>query len=640
MAKVQITLPDGSVKEYDAGITIGEVAYSIGTGLGKAAVAGKINGKPVDLNTTINEDVELSIITLDSKEGLEIYRHTAAHIMAQAVKRIYGDVKLAIGPAIEDGFYYDFDLEERLSQEDFDRIEEEMRKIIKEDLPITRKVLDKEEALRLMKEKGEGYKVELIQEMEDEEISFYEQGEFIDLCRGPHLPSTGRVKAFKLLNVAGAYWRGDEKNKMLQRIYATAFAKQSELEQYLERLEEAKKRDHRKLGKELDLFSFHDEGRGFPFIHPKGMVLRNELIDFWKKEHRKAGYEEVMTPIILNQSLWKQSGHWDHYQENMYFTEIDDELHSIKPMNCPGGILIYKSKMRSYRDLPIRMAELGVVHRHEKSGTLHGLMRVRNFTQDDAHIFCLPSQIVDELTGVIKLVDTIYSAFGFNYKVELSTRPENSMGSEEMWELATEALKEAIEKNGLPYEINEGDGAFYGPKIDFHLEDSLGRTWQCGTIQLDFQMPERFDLNYIGEDGKEHRPVMIHRAIYGSLERFMGILIEHFGGAFPVWLAPVQVKILPVSDDQLAYAEQLRAELEKEEIRVDVDAANEKLGYKIRQAQLEKVPYMLVVGKNEAENKTVAVRDRKEGDLGAMSIDEFRNKVLAEIREKTNRKSI
>lgn len=640
MAKVQITLPDGSVKEYDAGITIGEVAYSIGTGLGKAAVAGKINGKPVDLNTTINEDVELSIITLDSKEGLEIYRHTSAHIMAQAVKRIYGDVKLAIGPAIEDGFYYDFDLEERLSQEDFDRIEEEMRKIIKEDLPITRKVLDKEEALRLMKEKGEGYKVELIQEMEDEEISFYEQGEFIDLCRGPHLPSTGRVKAFKLLNVAGAYWRGDEKNKMLQRIYATAFAKQSELEQYLERLEEAKKRDHRKLGKELDLFSFHDEGRGFPFIHPKGMVLRNELIDFWKKEHRKAGYEEVMTPIILNQSLWKQSGHWDHYQENMYFTEIDDELHSIKPMNCPGGILIYKSKMRSYRDLPIRMAELGVVHRHEKSGTLHGLMRVRNFTQDDAHIFCLPSQIVDELTGVIKLVDTIYSAFGFNYKVELSTRPENSMGSEEMWELATEALKEAIEKNGLPYEINEGDGAFYGPKIDFHLEDSLGRTWQCGTIQLDFQMPERFDLNYIGEDGKEHRPVMIHRAIYGSLERFMGILIEHFGGAFPVWLAPVQVKILPVSDDQLAYAEQLRAELEKEEIRVDVDAANEKLGYKIRQAQLEKVPYMLVVGKNEAENKTVAVRDRKEGDLGAMSIDEFRNKVLAEIREKTNRKSI
>lgn len=634
MAKVKITLPDGSIKEYDAGITVEEVAYSIGTGLGRAAIAGKINGNQVDLNTTINSDVELSIITLDSREGLDIYRHSAAHIMAQAVKRIYGNVKLAIGPAIEDGFYYDFDLEDRLSQEDFDRIEKEMRKIIKEDLPVTRKVMGKEEAIKLMKEIGEEYKVELIEEMEDEEVSFYEQGEFIDLCRGPHLPSTGRLKAFKLLNVAGAYWRGDENNKMLQRIYATAFARQSELEQYLERLEEAKKRDHRRLGKDLDLFSFHDEGRGFPFIHPKGMVLRNELIDFWKKEHRKAGYEEVLTPIILNQSLWQQSGHWEHYQENMYFTEIDDELHSIKPMNCPGGILIYKSKMRSYRDLPIRMAELGLVHRHEKSGTLHGLMRVRNFTQDDAHIFCLPSQIVDELTGVIKLVDTIYNAFGFNYSVELSTRPENSMGSEEMWDLATGALKEAIEKNGLAYEINEGDGAFYGPKIDFHLEDSLGRTWQCGTIQLDFQMPERFDLSYVGEDGKEHRPVMIHRAIYGSLERFMGILIEHYGGAFPVWLAPVQVKILPVSDDQFSYAEELREKLASKEIRVEVDAANEKLGYKIRQAQLEKVPYMLVVGKNEAENRTVSVRDRREGDLGAMGIAEFKEKVLAEIREK------
>ena len=634
MAKVKITLPDGSIKEYDAGITVEEVAYSIGTGLGRAAIAGKINGNPVDLNTTINSDVELSIITLDSREGLDIYRHSAAHIMAQAVKRIYGNVKLAIGPAIEDGFYYDFDLEDRLSQEDFDRIEKEMRKIIKEDLPVTRKVMGKEEAIKLMKEIGEEYKVELIEEMEDEEVSFYEQGEFIDLCRGPHLPSTGRLKAFKLLNVAGAYWRGDENNKMLQRIYATAFARQSELEQYLERLEEAKKRDHRRLGKDLDLFSFHDEGRGFPFIHPRGMVLRNELIDFWKKEHRKAGYEEVLTPIILNQSLWQQSGHWEHYQENMYFTEIDDELHSIKPMNCPGGILIYKSKMRSYRDLPIRMAELGLVHRHEKSGTLHGLMRVRNFTQDDAHIFCLPSQIVDELTGVIKLVDTIYNAFGFNYSVELSTRPENSMGSEEMWDLATGALKEAIEKNGLAYEINEGDGAFYGPKIDFHLEDSLGRTWQCGTIQLDFQMPERFDLSYVGEDGKEHRPVMIHRAIYGSLERFMGILIEHYGGAFPVWLAPVQVKILPVSDDQFSYAEELREKLASKEIRVEVDAANEKLGYKIRQAQLEKVPYMLVVGKNEAENRTVSVRDRREGDLGAMGIAEFKEKVLAEIREK------
>ncbi|HHU92813.1 MAG TPA: threonine--tRNA ligase [Halanaerobiaceae bacterium] len=636
MGKVKITLPDRTVLEYDAGITVAEVAYSIGAGLGRAAIAGKIDGNLVDLNTGIKQDAELSIITLDSKEGLDIYRHTAAHIMAQAVKRIYGDVKLAIGPAIEDGFYYDFDLEERISQEDFARIEEEMKKIIKEDLPISRKVMNKEEAINLMQEKGEIYKVELIEEMEDEEVSFYQQGEFMDLCRGPHLPSTGRVKAFKLLNTAGAYWRGDEKNKMLQRIYATAFAKQAELDLYLERLEEAKKRDHRRLGKELELFSFHDEGRGFPFIHPKGMVLRNELIDFWKKEHRKAGYEEVMTPIVLNQSLWQQSGHWDHYQENMYFTEIDDELHSIKPMNCPGGILIYKSKMRSYRDLPIRMGELGVVHRHEKSGTLHGLMRVRNFTQDDAHIFCLPSQIVDELTGVIKLVDTIYSAFNFNYKVELSTRPENAMGSEEMWDMATAALKEAIEKNELAYEINEGDGAFYGPKIDFHLEDSLGRTWQCGTIQLDFQMPERFDLSYIGEDGKEHRPVMIHRAIYGSLERFMGILIEHYAGAFPAWLAPVQVKVLPVSAEQIPYAELIREELAKEDIRVEVDAANEKLGYKIRQAQLEKVPYMLVVGKNEEEDKSVAVRDRREGDLGSMSLADFREKVLKEIMEKLN----
>ena len=574
MGKVKITLPDRTVLEYDAGITVAEVAYSIGAGLGRAAIAGKIDGNLVDLNTGIKQDAELSIITLDSKEGLDIYRHTAAHIMAQAVKRIYGDVKLAIGPAIEDGFYYDFDLEERISQEDFARIEEEMKKIIKEDLPISRKVMNKEEAINLMQEKGEIYKVELIEEMEDEEVSFYQQGEFMDLCRGPHLPSTGRVKAFKLLNTAGAYWRGDEKNKMLQRIYATAFANRQSWTS-IWRLEEAKKRDHRRLGKELELFSFHDEGRGFPFIHPKGMVLRNELIDFWKKEHRKAGYEEVMTPIVLNQSLWQQSGHWDHYQENMYFTEIDDELHSIKPMNCPGGILIYKSKMRSYRDLPIRMGELGVVHRHEKSGTLHGLMRVRNFTQDDAHIFCLPSQIVDELTGVIKLVDTIYSAFNFNYKVELSTRPENAMGSEEMWDMATAALKEAIEKNELAYEINEGDGAFYGPKIDFHLEDSLGRTWQCGTIQLDFQMPERFDLSYIGEDGKEHRPVMIHRAIYGSLERFMGILIEHYAGAFPAWLAPVQVKVLPVSAEQIPYAELIREELAKEDIRVEVDAANE-----------------------------------------------------------------
>jgi threonyl-tRNA synthetase len=635
MSKISVKLPDGSIKEYDSGITVEEIAYSIGKGLGRAAVAGKVDGELVDLGTRIEKDVELSIITLDSKEGLEIYRHTAAHIMAQAVKRIYGDVKLAIGPAIEDGFYYDFDLEERFSQEDFDKIEEEMQKIIKEDLPVRRELMKKEEAIEFMREKGENYKVELIEEMEDEYVSFYHQGEFSDLCRGPHLPSTGRVKAFKLLSVAGAYWRGDENNKMLQRIYATAFPGRAELEDYLKRIEEAKKRDHRKLGKELDLFSLHDEGRGFPFFHPKGMVIRNQLIDFWKEEHRKAGYQEILTPVILNRSLWERSGHWEHYRDNMYFTDIDNETHAIKPMNCPGGILVYKSKLRSYRDLPIRMGELGLVHRHEKSGTLHGLMRVRNFTQDDAHIYCLPSQIVDELTGVIKLVDTIYSAFGFKYKVELSTKPEKAMGSDEMWDMATEALREAIEKNNLEYEINEGDGAFYGPKIDFHLEDSLGRMWQCGTIQLDFQMPERFDMVYIGQDGEEHRPVMIHRAIYGSLERFIGILIEHYAGAFPVWLAPVQAAIIPVSDDQLDYARKIKKYLEEDKIRTELDDSQEKVGYKIRQAQLQQIPYMLIVGSREEDENTVSVRERRKGDLGSQKLDEFKEMIIKEIREKS-----
>ncbi|NLM96868.1 MAG: threonine--tRNA ligase [Halanaerobiaceae bacterium] len=635
MSKISVKLPDGSIKEYDSGITVEEIAYSIGKGLGRAAVAGKVDGELVDLGTRIEKDVELSIITLDSKEGLEIYRHTAAHIMAQAVMRIYGDVKLAIGPAIEDGFYYDFDLEERFSQEDFDKIEEEMQKIIKEDLPVRRELMKKEEAIEFMREKGENYKVELIEEMEDEYVSFYHQGEFSDLCRGPHLPSTGRVKAFKLLSVAGAYWRGDENNKMLQRIYATAFPGRAELEDYLKRIEEAKKRDHRKLGKELDLFSLHDEGRGFPFFHPKGMVIRNQLIDFWKEEHRKAGYQEILTPVILNRSLWERSGHWEHYRDNMYFTDIDNETHAIKPMNCPGGILVYKSKLRSYRDLPIRMGELGLVHRHEKSGTLHGLMRVRNFTQDDAHIYCLPSQIVDELTGVIKLVDTIYSAFGFKYKVELSTKPEKAMGSDEMWDMATEALREAIEKNNLEYEINEGDGAFYGPKIDFHLEDSLGRMWQCGTIQLDFQMPERFDMVYIGQDGEEHRPVMIHRAIYGSLERFIGILIEHYAGAFPVWLAPVQAAIIPVSDDQLDYARKIKKYLEEDKIRTELDDSQEKVGYKIRQAQLQQIPYMLIVGSREEDENTVSVRERRKGDLGSQKLDEFKEMIIKEIREKS-----
>ncbi len=637
MSKIKITLPDGSKKAYDASVTVEEVAYSIGKGLGRAAVAGMIDGNMVDLKTNIDNDVELSIITIGSEEGLDIYRHTSAHIMAHAVKRLYGDnVKLAIGPTIEDGFYYDFDLEKTFSQEDLLKIEKEMKRIIKEDLPIKRELVSRDDAMDLMKEKGEDYKVELIEDFDDQYVSLYHQGEFTDLCRGPHLPSTGKVKAYKLLNLAGAYWRGDENKKMLQRIYGTSFPKKSDLNKYIERVEESKKRDHRKLGKELDLFSLQDEGRGFPFFHPKGMVLRNQLIDFWKKEHHKAGYQEIMTPVILNKSLWEQSGHWDHYKDNMYYTDIDNEEHAIKPMNCPGGILIYKNKMHSYRDLPIRMGELGLVHRHEMSGALHGLMRVRNFTQDDAHIYCLPSQIVDELSAVIKLVDVIYSAFGFKYKVELSTKPEKAMGSDELWDKATDALREAIEENNLSYEINAGDGAFYGPKIDFHLEDSLGRTWQCGTIQLDFQMPERFDLSYVGQDGKEHRPVMIHRAIYGSLERFMGILIEHYAGAFPTWLAPVQSVIIPISEDQSDYAYSIKKELEEKGIRIEVDASNEKLGYKIRQAQLDKIPYMLIVGSNEVDDKTVSVRDRREGDLGAISVNEFKEKILQEIEDRVN----
>ncbi|RCW85969.1 threonyl-tRNA synthetase [Halanaerobium sp. DL-01] len=634
MEKVKVTLPDGSVKEYDSGITVKDVAYSIGSRLGRDAVAGVVDGKKVDADYKIENDVELSIITVDSEECLDIIRHTASHVMAQAVKRLYDDVKVAIGPSIEDGFYYDFDLEETFNQESLDKIEEEMRKIIDEDIEVERKLLPREEAIELMKKRGEEYKIELIEGLDDEMISLYQQGDFVDLCRGPHLPSTGYVKAFKLLNTAGAYWRGDENNKMLQRIYGTAFASEKDLQKYLERIEEAKKRDHRKIGKEMDLFSLQDEGRGFPFFHPKGMAIRNELINFWKEEHRKAGYKEISTPIILNQSLWKRSGHWDHYKDNMYFTEIDGETHAVKPMNCPGGLLVYKNSMHSYRDLPIRMGELGLVHRHEMSGVLHGLMRVRSFTQDDAHIYCLPSQIEDELIGVIDLVDILYGAFGFKYSVELSTKPEKAMGSEELWDKATDALRKAVEKKGLEYEVNEGDGAFYGPKIDFHLEDCLGRTWQCGTIQLDFQMPERFDLTYIGQDGEEHRPVMIHRALYGSLERFIGILIEHYAGAFPTWLAPIQVQIIPVSDDQVNYAYKVKEELFKEKVRVEVDSRSEKVGYKIREAQLQQVPYMLIVGGREEENETVSVRDRREGDLGESSVAEFKKRLLKEIEEK------
>jgi len=633
---IKVTLKDGSVRQYPEGTTIADIVKDISMKLAKSAVAAQVNGRTVDLSTKLHEDCQLNILTFDDEEGKKVFWHTSSHIMAQAVKRLFPDAKLSIGPAIDNGFYYDFDVEKPFSPDDLQTIEEEMNRIVKEDLPLERFVLPREQAIEFVKEKGEPYKVELIGDIpEGEEISFYRQGDFVDLCSGPHLPSTGMVKAIKLLSVAGAYWRGDEKNKMLQRIYGVSFPKKSQLEEYLQRLEEAKKRDHRKLGKELDLFSLHEEGPGFPFFHPKGMILRNILEDFWRKEHYKRGYQEIKTPIILNRDLWVRSGHWDHYRENMYFTKIDDEDYAIKPMNCPGSMILYKRKIHSYRDLPIRMAELGLVHRHELSGVLHGLMRVRCFTQDDAHIFMLPEQIKDEILGVIDLVDYFYSIFGFKYHVELSTRPENSMGSDEDWERATNALKEALEAKGLEYKINEGDGAFYGPKIDFHLEDSIGRTWQCGTIQLDFQMPERFDLTYVGPDGQKHRPVMIHRVVFGSIERFIGILVEHFAGAFPTWLAPVQVRILTVTDRANAYAEQVAARLRDADIRVETDLRNEKIGYKVREAQLEKIPYMLVLGDKEQENGTVAVRARGKGDLGAMSLDQFMNMILEEIRTKS-----
>ena len=636
MSKVTVTLPDGSSREYESGVTVEDVAYDIGKRLGKDAVAGTVDGDDVDLDYEITEDVELAIITIDSEEGLEILRHTSSHILAQAVKRIYDDVKLAIGPAIDDGFYYDFDLDERISDEDLSDIEEEMQNIIDEDYEIERKVMPKDEAIEMVKENGEEYKVELIEELDDEYISFYQQGDdFIDLCRGPHLPSTGRVNAITLLNVAGAYWRGDENNEMLQRVYGTSFANQKELDQYLKRLEEAKKRDHRKIGKELDLFSIHEEGPGFAFLHPKGMVIWNQLVQFWRKIHRRHGYKEIKTPIILNKRLWQQSGHWDHYKENMYLTEIDEEEYAIKPMNCPGGVMVYKDKMHSYRDLPLRMAELGLVHRHELSGALHGLMRVRSFTQDDAHIYMLPEQVTDELVNVLELVDEFYENFGFEYHVELSTMPEKHMGSEEDWNKATKSLETALERQNIDYVVNEGDGAFYGPKIDVHLEDSLGRTWQCATIQLDFQMPERFDLTYIGSDGEEHRPVMIHRTVMGALERFMGILIEHFAGAFPTWLAPVQVQVIPISEDQNDYAQRIKEEYEDKEIRVEVDSRDENLGYKIRQAQVQQIPYMLIVGSNEVEDETVSVRERREGDLGTFDIDEFKERIFKEIENKS-----
>ena len=632
--RMKITLKDGSVKEVNKGISVLELAKEISEGLARNATCAKVNGEVKDLRYNIEEDSEVEILTFDnSEDGKKAYWHTTSHIMAQAIKRIYGnDVKLTIGPAIANGFYYDFDVKENISSDDFEKIEAEMKKIIKEDLPIERYSLPRDEAIKFMKGQGEDYKVELIEELpEGEEISFYKQGEFTDLCAGPHLMSTGKVKAVKILSSSGAYWRGDEHNKMLQRFYGISYPKASQLEEYLNMLEEAKKRDHKKLGKELELFMIAPEGPGFPFFLPKGMVLRNVLEDFWRDIHRKNGYVEIKTPMILNEELWHRSGHWDHYKENMYTTKIDGVDYGIKPMNCPGGMLVYKSKMHSYKDLPIRAGELGLVHRHEKSGELNGLFRVRCFTQDDAHIFCLPEQIEEEISRIIKLVDEVYSIFGFEYTLELSTRPDDSMGSDEQWEMAEGALKKVLKDLNMPYELNEGDGAFYGPKIDFHIKDSLGREWQCGTIQLDFQMPERFDLTYIGEDGEKHRPVMLHRVIFGSIERFIGVLIENYAGAFPTWLAPVQVKVLPIADAHVEYANEVKARLEDVGIRVEVDDRNEKIGYKIREAQLQKIPYMLVLGDKEKEAGAVGVRSRKDGDIGAMLIDEFIAKVVEEI---------
>lgn len=632
---IKVKLMDGSMKEIEDGSNGYSLATSISRKLAKEAVAVKVNGKLVDLSHELKESDQVEIITVDSEEGIEIIRHSTAHVMAQAVKRIYGNVKLAIGPTVKNGFYYDFDLDTPLTHGDIEKIEEEMNKIINEDLKFKRKDVSREEALKLMSEKGEDYKVQLINDLdESENISLYEQGDFTDLCRGPHIPSTKFIKAFKLTSVAGAYWRGSEKNKMLQRIYGVAFATKKELDKYLNMIEEAKKRDHRKLGRELRLFEIMDEGPGFPFFLPKGVVLKNILIDYWRKLHNKAGYVEIETPIMLNKELWIRSGHWDHYKENMYTSMIDDKEFALKPMNCPGGMLVYKSEGHSYRDLPLRVGELGRVHRHELSGALHGLMRVRAFTQDDAHIFMLPEQIKSEILGVIKLIDEVYGTLGFKYNIELSTRPEDSMGSDEEWTMAESSLKEALDEGGLDYKINEGDGAFYGPKIDFHIEDSLGRSWQCGTIQLDFQLPQRFELEYIGSDGEKHRPIVIHRVIFGSIERFIGILIEHFAGKFPVWLAPVQVKVLPISDNFVEYGSEVIGKLREAGIRCEIDNRSEKIGYKIREARNERVPYMIIVGEQEKTHGNISLRSREGGDEGSISLEEFIARVQKEEKEK------
>lgn len=634
---MKITLKDGSVKEYESATTAAEITKDISMGLYRNACCCRINGAVKDLRTVVDSDCEFEVLTFDEEDGKKAFNHTASHVMAQAVKRLYPDTKLTIGPAIENGFYYDFDVETPFGPEDLEKIEKEMKKIIKENYPIEKFELPVDEAIKLMQDKGEPYKIELINEHagKGEAISFYKQGEFTELCAGPHIPEMKVIKAFKLTNCTGAYWRGDAKNKMLCRVYGIAFPKASMLEDYLQMLEEAKKRDHRKIGKELELFTIMEEGPGFPFFLPKGMDLKNALIDYWREVHKKAGYLEIQTPMILNRALWERSGHWDHYKDNMYTTVIDDEDYAIKPMNCPGGILVYKTKMHSYKDLPLRMGELGLVHRHELSGALHGLMRVRCFTQDDAHIFMTREQIKDEIKGVVQLIDSVYSTFGFEYHIELSTQPEDSMGAKEDWDIATEALRNAITELGYDYEVNEGDGAFYGPKLDFHLTDCLGRTWQCGTIQLDFQLPERFELEYIGADGEKHRPIMIHRVVFGSIERFIGILTEHFAGAFPTWLAPVQVKFLPIADRHADYAREIMEKLEAKGIRCELDDRSEKTGFKIRAAQMEKVPYMIIVGDKDVEAGTVSVRSRKNGDEGATTVDEFVERIEKEIAEKS-----
>ena len=634
---MKITLKDGSVKEYESATTAAEITKDISMGLYRNACCCRINGVVKDLRTVVDSDCEFEVLTFDEEDGKKAFNHTASHVMAQAVKRLYPDTKLTIGPAIENGFYYDFDVETPFGPEDLEKIEKEMKKIIKENYPIEKFELPVDEAIKLMQDKGEPYKIELINEHagKGEAISFYKQGEFTELCAGPHIPEMKVIKAFKLTNCTGAYWRGDAKNKMLCRVYGIAFPKASMLEDYLQMLEEAKKRDHRKIGKELELFTIMEEGPGFPFFLPKGMDLKNALIDYWREVHKKAGYLEIQTPMILNRALWERSGHWDHYKDNMYTTVIDDEDYAIKPMNCPGGILVYKTKMHSYKDLPLRMGELGLVHRHELSGALHGLMRVHCFTQDDAHIFMTREQIKDEIKGVVQLIDSVYSTFGFEYHIELSTQPEDSMGAKEDWDIATEALRNAITELGYDYEVNEGDGAFYGPKLDFHLTDCLGRTWQCGTIQLDFQLPERFELEYIGADGEKHRPIMIHRVVFGSIERFIGILTEHFAGAFPTWLAPVQVKFLPIADRHADYAREIMEKLEAKGIRCELDDRSEKTGFKIRAAQMEKVPYMIIVGDKDVEAGTVSVRSRKNGDEGATTVDEFVARIEKEIAEKS-----